>query len=60
MERPQLLHLRAKHRSGKATWLIVAGKEQHYSTMKQVTKYEVWKKMVTAASQESLSTHDEI
>jgi hypothetical protein len=38
---------------------MVAGKEQHYSTLKQLTKYEVWKKTVTAASQESLSTHDE-
>jgi hypothetical protein len=55
-----MLYPRAKHRGGKTTWLMVAGKEQHYSTLKQLTKYEVWKKTVTAASQEYLSTHDEI
>jgi len=55
---PQLLHPPTKHRGGKTTWLMVAGKE-HYGTLKQLTNYEVWKKTVTAASQESLYTHDE-
>jgi len=58
-ENPQLLHSLAKHRGEKTTWLMVAAKEQHYSTLKQLTNYEVWKKTVTAASQEYLSTHDE-